>query len=92
MYDNCKNRKSFTRNKKNIKVISFMKKEILAVIISYNPDNLIINLYRSIKEQVDELIIIDNFTTEDNSKKYLDELSREVKIIYNNKRLLLLAQ
>ena len=62
-----------------------MKNKILAVIVSYNPENLIINLYRSINEQVDELIIIDNLTTENNSKKYLCEISKEVKIIYNNK-------
>ena len=41
--------------------------KILAVIISYNPDNLIINLYNSIKDQVSELIIVDNFTTDEKS-------------------------
>ena len=60
--------------------------KILAVIISYNPDNLIINLYNSIKDQVSELIIVDNFTTDEKSKKYLEELKNKgCKIIFNDK-------
>ena len=59
--------------------------EILAVIISYNPDESIINLYDSIKDQVTELIIIDNFTTDEKSKKHLEQLTKKgCQIIYNN--------
>ena len=61
------------------------KKQILAVIVSYNPDDKIIRCYNSIKEQVDKVIIVDNFTTNDNSKKYLKQLSTEVEITYNEK-------
>ncbi len=64
-----------------------MNKNILAVIVSYNPDNSIIKLYNSIKEQVDELIIVDNASTEEESRKILEELSQKLKIIYNNKNL-----
>ncbi len=61
------------------------KKNILAVIVSYNPDNKIIRCYNSIKEQVDKVIIVDNFTTNENSKKYLKQLSKDIEIIYNDK-------
>ncbi len=61
-----------------------MDKNILAVIVSYNPDNSIIKLYNSINKQVDELIIIDNFSTEKESRKLLKKLSEETKIIYND--------
>lgn len=64
-----------------------MNKNIAAVIVSYNPDNSITLLYNSIKEQVGELIIIDNCSTEENSKKILEELSKEIKIIFNDKNL-----
>ncbi len=61
-------------------------KKILAVIVSYNPDESIMRLYNSIKEQVDELIIIDNFTTDQKSKKYLKFLSMEnIKVVNNDK-------
>ncbi len=60
---------------------------ILAIIVSYNPDNKILKLYNSIKEQVDELIIVDNFSFDKNSKKLLNELSKEVTVIYNDKNL-----
>lgn len=61
------------------------KKNILAAIVSYNPDDKIIRCYNSIKEQVDKVIIVDNFTTNENSKKYLKQLSTDVEIIYNDK-------
>jgi rhamnosyltransferase len=61
------------------------KKNILATIVSYNPDNKIVRCYNSIKEQVDKVIIVDNFTTNENSKKYLKQLSTDVEIIYNDK-------
>jgi len=61
------------------------KKEILAVIVSYNPDEKIVRCYSSIKCQVDKVIIIDNFSQEENSKKYLKQLSTETEIIYNDK-------
>ena len=64
-----------------------MNKEILAVIVSYNPEESIIKLYNSIKYQVDKLIIVDNFTTNEESKQYLKDLSKykDIDIIYNDK-------
>lgn len=61
------------------------KKAILAVIVSYNPDDKIIRCYNSIKEQVDKIIIVDNCTKDENSKQYLKQLSTETEIIYNDK-------
>jgi len=64
-----------------------MKKEnsICAVIVSYEPDESIIRLYNSIKEQVNEIIIVDNASSCKQSKDILESLSKEVKIIYNDK-------
>ena len=63
-----------------------MNEKILAVIVSYNPDEAIISLYNSIKEQIDRLIIIDNSTTDIESKKHLQFLSdKGIQIIYNDK-------
>ena len=64
-----------------------MNKNILAVIVSYNPDKSLINLYNSIINQVDELLIFDNFSTEKESKKILKNLSTKVRIIFNDKNL-----
>lgn len=64
-----------------------MNKNILAVIVSYNPNDSIIKLYQSIKNQVDELIIVDNFSTNKESKQILETLSKEATIIYNDKNL-----
>lgn len=61
------------------------KKEILAVIVSYNPDDKIIRCYNSIKEQVNKVIIIDNFSNDEKSKIYLKQISNKVEIIYNDK-------
>ena len=61
------------------------KKEILAVIVSYNCDDKIIRCYNSIKKQVDKVIIVDNFSQDEKSKQYLKRLSTEVEIIYNTK-------
>jgi len=61
------------------------KKEILAVIVSYNPDDRIIRCYNSIKKQADKVIIVDNFSQEEKSKQYLKQLSMETEIIYNDK-------
>ena len=61
------------------------KKTILAVIVSYNPDEKIIRCYNSIKEQVDKVIIVDNFSINKKSKQYLKQLSTEIEIIYNDK-------
>ena len=61
------------------------KKEILAVIVSYNPDEKIIRCYNSIKEQADKIIIVDNFSQDEKSKQYLKQLSMETEIIYNDK-------
>ncbi|MDD5020564.1 MAG: glycosyltransferase [Endomicrobiaceae bacterium] len=60
-------------------------KLICAVIVSYEPDESIIRLYESIKNQVDEVIIIDNASSCEKSKKILQGLPEEVKIIYNDK-------
>lgn len=60
------------------------KKEILAVIVSYNPDDRIIRCYNSIKKQADKVIIVDNFSQEEKSKQYLKQLSTEAEIIYND--------
>lgn len=62
-----------------------MSKNILTIIVSYNPSDSIIKLYNSIKNQVDELIIIDNLSTEEKSKDILKKLSEQTKIIYNDK-------
>ena len=63
-----------------------MNEKILAVIVSYNPDEAIICLYNSIKEQIDKLIIIDNATTNEESKKHLQYLANKgIQIIYNDK-------
>ena len=61
------------------------KKEILAVIVSYNPDDKIIRCYNSVKEQADKVIIVDNFSQDKKAKQYLKQLSTEVEIIYNDK-------
>ena len=61
------------------------KKEILAVIVSYNCDDKILRCYNSIKEQADKIIIVDNFSQDEKSKQYLKQLSTEAEIIYNNK-------
>ena len=64
-----------------------MRKETLicAVIVSYEPDESIIKLYKSIKEQVDEVLIVDNASSCKESKDILESLSKDVKIIYNDK-------
>jgi rhamnosyltransferase len=61
------------------------KKSICAVIVSYEPDESITRLYESIKNQVDEVIIIDNSSRNKNSKEILLNLSEKIKIIYNDK-------
>ena len=61
------------------------EKEILAVIVSYNCDDKIIRCYNSIKRQVNKVIIVDNFSQDENSKQYLKQLSTEAEIIYNDK-------
>ncbi len=61
------------------------KKSICAVIVSYEPDESITHLYESIQNQVDEIIIIDNSSRNKNSKEILLNLSKKIKIIYNDK-------
>ncbi len=61
------------------------KKEILAVIVSYNPEDKIIRCYNSIKKQANKVIIVDNFSQNEKSKQYLEKLSTEVEIIHNDK-------
>jgi rhamnosyltransferase len=61
-----------------------IKKQICAVIVSYEPDESIIKLYKSIKEQVDEVLIVDNASSCKESKDILEILSKDVKIIYND--------
>ena len=58
---------------------------ICAVIVSYEPDESITQLYESIKNQVDEVIIIDNSSRNKNAKEILLNLSKKIKIIYNDK-------
>ena len=60
------------------------KKEILAVIVSYNCDDKILRCYNSIKQQVDKVVIVDNFSQDEKSKQYLKQLSTEAEIIYND--------
>lgn len=60
------------------------KKEILAIIVSYNCDDKILRCYNSIKQQVDKVVIVDNFSQDEKSKQYLKQLSTEVEIIYND--------
>jgi rhamnosyltransferase len=61
------------------------QKSICAVIVSYEPDESITQLYESIKNQVDEVIIIDNSSRNKNAKEILLNLSKKIKIIYNDK-------
>ncbi|MDD5020566.1 MAG: glycosyltransferase [Endomicrobiaceae bacterium] len=61
------------------------KTSICAVIVSYEPDEALIRLYESIKNQVDEVLVIDNASGCKKSKKILQDLPGEVKIIYNDK-------
>lgn len=59
--------------------------EICAIIVSYEPDESIIRLYESIKKQVREVLIVDNASSCKKSEDILKCLSKDVKIIYNDK-------
>ncbi len=58
-------------------------KTICAVIISYEPDEALVRLYDSVKQQADEIIIIDNASRSEQSKKILLGLSEKTKVIFN---------
>lgn len=64
------------------------KHSIYAIIVSYEPNSSLIRLYESIKNQVDEIVIIDNNSRNTESIRILKELEiKNISIIYNKENL-----
>lgn len=60
------------------------KHSIYAIIVSYEPNSSLIRLYESIKNQVDEIVIIDNNSRNTESIHILKELENQnISVIYN---------
>lgn len=66
---------------------NFNSLSICAVIVSYEPDSSLIRLYESIKNQVDEIVVIDNNSSSKNSVEILRNLEKNITIIFNKKNL-----
>ncbi len=65
-----------------------VKNNICAVIVTYEPNNSLIRLYNSIKEQVDEIVIVDNNSCNKDSVSVLKELeNKNISVIYNKENL-----
>ncbi len=64
-----------------------MNNNIFAIIVTYNPNNSLIRLYNSIKEQVDEIVIVDNSSCNNDSVEILKILEKDVFIIHNKQNL-----
>lgn len=64
------------------------KYSIYAIIVSYEPNSSLVRLYESIKGQVDEIVIIDNNSSNTESIRILKELEiKNISIIYNKENL-----
>lgn len=64
------------------------KYSIYAIIVSYEPNSSLVRLYESIKGQVDEIVIIDNNSSNTESIRILKELEiKNIPIIYNKENL-----
>ncbi|ASI75436.1 glycosyltransferase family 2 protein [Bacillus sp. 22475] len=67
-----------------------MKKEVCAVIVSYNPEENIYQNVKKIKNLIDFVVIVDNGSSSDQSKHLLKKIERDIEnctIIYNEKNL-----
>lgn len=65
-----------------------MKNNIFAVIVTYEPDNSLIRLYDSIKNQTDEICVIDNNSCNKSSVSILKELeNKNISVIYNKENV-----
>ncbi len=64
-----------------------MDKNIFAIIVSYEPKDSLIRLYNSIKEQVDEIVIVDNNSCNKDSVEILKKLEKDVFIIHSKQNL-----
>lgn len=65
-----------------------MKNNIFAVIVTYEPDNSLIRLYDSIKNQADEIYVIDNNSCNKSSVSILKELeNKNISVIYNKENV-----
>jgi len=64
------------------------KKEICCIIVTYNPDNLLTELVNTIHNQVDSIIIVDNYSDEKGLEIISEEAKRlNVHVIRNNQNL-----
>lgn len=65
-----------------------MKNNIFAVIVTYNPNSSLIRLYDSIKNQADEICVIDNNSCNKSSVSILKELeNKNISVVYNKENL-----
>jgi len=64
-----------------------LDKNIFAIIVSCEPKDSLIRLYNSIKEQVDEIVIVDNNSCNKDSLEILKKLEKDVFIIHNKQNL-----
>lgn len=65
-----------------------MKNNIFAVIVTYNPNSSLIRLYDSIKNQADEICVIDNNSCNKSSVSILKELeNKNISVIYNKENV-----
>ena len=65
-----------------------MNNNIFAVIVTYKPDDSLIRLYESIKNQADEICVIDNNSCNADAVNLLKELeNKNISVIYNKENL-----
>lgn len=61
--------------------MSYSITDILAVIVSYNPDRTLIDNVNALLKQVGKVVIFDNGSADSDAKRVLDELQEKIKVI-----------